>query len=616
MQKIGILIFIYGLSLPIEAQLTSLKSEVKSCIESDTTECISWLEQRIDQLEGSQPDSLLFETLLKLSTDLINPGHFDLASISAHRAFRIAKKREDVKLMARATARISAVYVYDGQLDSARFYILQSLQNYRELGDSLKIATSYINLGQIQKEMGLYEMSMVNYMKAVTQLEKIEQPVFVAHAENEIATLYAMTGEVEKAISFGLKAVQTYREVGDYYYEAYAKLNLANNLIYVSQEDTAILLLKEVIPVFKKENDVYMIMNAEAQYGRALYRIGELDQALEHFKTSNSLDPDEHFIAQLAYNHEYLSRIFRGTGKAKLALVHSIKSLKYHRQLGWNEEYKDALHDLAQTYETLGQADSALKYLHIYLDVSDSLSSIQKTEQLNELKTRYETDLKEQQIKSVEAEIRLLQEKNRSKSQRNTALIVAILAITGFATSVIIQQRRAYRLTQRLSMENQRSLRAELNAEKEVQERLQVELDYKKRNLASQALLIAEKNELLRSFKGELESLPKDLSSNPDLAQIVKRMERVENQSRDWDKFMSIFNEVHPDFHERLRRKHPQLSANDVRLSSLMKMNFSNKEMANILHISEAGLKKARYRLRKKMALAPESDIAQYIHKV
>jgi DNA-binding CsgD family transcriptional regulator len=44
-------------------------------------------------------------------------------------------------------------------------------------------------------------------------------------------------------------------------------------------------------------------------------------------------------------------------------------------------------------------------------------------------------------------------------------------------------------------------------------------------------------------------------------------------------------------------------SKSEVRLISLLKMNMTSKEIADIMGISDSGVKKARYRLRKKMNL-------------
>jgi DNA-binding CsgD family transcriptional regulator len=46
---------------------------------------------------------------------------------------------------------------------------------------------------------------------------------------------------------------------------------------------------------------------------------------------------------------------------------------------------------------------------------------------------------------------------------------------------------------------------------------------------------------------------------------------------------------------------------------ALLKMNLSNKEIANILNISGAGIKKARYRLRKKLGLETTDSLEELV---
>jgi DNA-binding CsgD family transcriptional regulator len=48
-------------------------------------------------------------------------------------------------------------------------------------------------------------------------------------------------------------------------------------------------------------------------------------------------------------------------------------------------------------------------------------------------------------------------------------------------------------------------------------------------------------------------------------------------------------------------------------LMSLLKMNLSSKEIANILNISMEGVKKARYRLRKKLNLSTEESLQELV---
>lgn len=73
------------------------------------------------------------------------------------------------------------------------------------------------------------------------------------------------------------------------------------------------------------------------------------------------------------------------------------------------------------------------------------------------------------------------------------------------------------------------------------------------------------------------------------------------------------FSSIHQAFMDELKAQYGEFSNTEWRLISLMKMNLSSKDIANILRISPDGVKKARYRLRKKMDLASEVDIQDYL---
>lgn len=81
----------------------------------------------------------------------------------------------------------------------------------------------------------------------------------------------------------------------------------------------------------------------------------------------------------------------------------------------------------------------------------------------------------------------------------------------------------------------------------------------------------------------------------------------------EWDQFMQEFISVHEGFFDRMIEKHGSMSKNEVRLISLLKMNLSSKDIAGSLRISYDGVKKARYRLRKKLGLESDTDLQEYL---
>ncbi len=67
------------------------------------------------------------------------------------------------------------------------------------------------------------------------------------------------------------------------------------------------------------------------------------------------------------------------------------------------------------------------------------------------------------------------------------------------------------------------------------------------------------------------------------------------------------------DFFNRFAQAYPKLSANDLRIISLIRLNKSNKEIASSLNITVKSLEQSRYRIRKKMGLSSEINLNDLI---
>jgi DNA-binding CsgD family transcriptional regulator len=60
----------------------------------------------------------------------------------------------------------------------------------------------------------------------------------------------------------------------------------------------------------------------------------------------------------------------------------------------------------------------------------------------------------------------------------------------------------------------------------------------------------------------------------------------------------------------------PHLTANDLKMCSLLRENFSSKEIAEKLNITTGSVNTSRYRLRKKLSLSSDTDLVVYLHKI
>lgn len=586
------------------------------CYSVSDENCDEVVKQSLATAKREMQDTIYLDWLKKQGKALADQGFLEGATIIGREAYRFTRKLKDSAEIGKATLRLGAYHLYSGNLDSSLFYHRVSLEVYTAMNDSIRMGFGLLNIGMSQKELGNYPEAFESYTKALELYKMLDNERYAARTYSELASLSAMTGEVDKAISYNKKAARFYENDRDQHTYAYVLTNLANDLTYVEREDTAEVLLKIAIPIFERGGDTYLLMNAEAQLGRVKYQQGKIDSAIALFENSNSRANEGGYLSQLAYNCEFLSMCYMEKGNFEKAIDYARRSYKYNQQIGYNEEYGHALFELYSVYKASGQPDSAIHYLELFYDVKDSLFGMEKERQLDELKVKYETELKEERLNAQEAEIGLLKAKSEGEKVRAFALTAGIILVLIIAILIIRNQRTRISHQKDIAAQQEQLHQSEIEKKEAINERLKLKLDHKKRELTSQALLIAEKNEMLRSFKEQLEDISEKAEENTAMNTLVKKIERAETKNEDWDKFMHIFEDVHPDFTKKLQQEFEKITTNDLRLAALMRMNFSNKEIANILHISADGLKKARYRLRKKLNLPSDENMQDFFLKV
>lgn len=148
---------------------------------------------------------------------------------------------------------------------------------------------------------------------------------------------------------------------------------------------------------------------------------------------------------------------------------------------------------------------------------------------------------------------------------------------------------------------------AEMNAtmslEKTRSEHLQQRLELNQRELASATLNMVQKSELLASLREQLQKLNwmdryHTKRNIEELNQLLDNNIKLDN---DWDKFKLHFEQVHPNFFENLKKEHPSLTAREIRLYTYFEMKLSHKEIAVLMEIDQASVRRAKTRLLKKM---------------
>ncbi len=142
-------------------------------------------------------------------------------------------------------------------------------------------------------------------------------------------------------------------------------------------------------------------------------------------------------------------------------------------------------------------------------------------------------------------------------------------------------------------------------------EQLSQDFDSKSRELAVSTMSLIKKDELLAVIKEDLKSNSDD--GNSKIKSVISNITRNISTDNSWNVFKEAFDTADKDFLKKVKLAHPSLTPNDLRLCAYLRLNLSSKEVAPLINISVRSVEIKRYRLRKKMDLAHEQGLVEYI---
>lgn len=197
----------------------------------------------------------------------------------------------------------------------------------------------------------------------------------------------------------------------------------------------------------------------------------------------------------------------------------------------------------------------------------------------------------------------------------NFMLVMYVLIVIAFSIFMHNVYKRYYRKQQeKLIEENSRELKlAKLQNEKQIiklkNQQLQDDYKNKSNELAASTMSIIKKNELLKQVKEQLV----DINNVEVVRPVIKIIDKNLNQDENWELFKDAFNNADSEFFKNLKILHPNLSPNDLKLCAYLRLNLSSKEVAQLINISPRSVEVKRYRLRKKLNLESDANLADYI---
>ena len=446
--------------------------------------------------------------------------------------------------------------------------------------------------------------------------------IAIAKSFNGMGITFANRNQHDVALPYFRRSLEIYEHLDDQ--RGIYLLNSNIGACYLNQG-----LYREALPYLYKVQEVVLKEHyngdepiyANSQLGLAYQGFGDYTLAEHFFKEALQV------ANQKKYNHlqPFLHNLYaKNLIKQKRYAEAEQLGLQTRRDLSRRQGSEaldiEALAILSEAVAARGNYKAAYDYL---CERTRKMEALEKRLQLEALsQQKYEFDHYRQEQK------RALERRNMELAQdriryRNIAIGTLILCLIGMTIGFMYLWKR-YKAQHTAGIELSHHLKTQNELDRKRLESMEThfnsQIDDKNKELASNALQFLR----LSKMAADISEKSKQLKINSSLRgkekvlliEIEQLAEQMGTENKSWSEFTFYFEQVDKDFLKNLSEKYPGLTPKEKQYCILFKLNLSNKDIANLTGKTLQSVGMAKYRLKEKMGLAGEEDIAGVLQQL
>lgn len=326
----------------------------------------------------------------------------------------------------------------------------------------------YQILTRIQAESGNYEGAISAIRAGMKIFQDLNDYEEVTRMNIHMGIVHKYLNLFDESISFYKKAEQLADEHGFDDLKAGIYGNLGNVYFQLDRIDEALDSHTKSLEIDDLCGNIQGISNTYHNLAMIYKLRGEYSKADTYYKKSLEIDRGQNYLRGMSLTYNSLATLYMDQGNFNQALVYATNSLGIADSLNNMLLKEAALAPLGIIYAALGEVEKSQEYREQYNFLSDSLQAAELSQQIGEVRTRFETD---QQARALEVQkLKLDSQRNSLRQQRLLIIGLGILLVLfGIAAYLFYIRYRLKQKNLQLSLENdQLKLKEDLEEREEI----------------------------------------------------------------------------------------------------------------------------------------------------
>jgi len=384
-------------------------------------------------LRSSKEDTTKVNTLISICKNEYRSLP-DSAIVYGNEALSLAKKLNFGKGLAYAYKYIGMGYYFLGNYSETIKSWQQSLSNFEAINDKVGVSNILSNLGALYANQGDDVKALDFHLRSLKAAEESKNTLRIATSMINIGVIYLNNPKThDLSLKYNFSALPLSEKLGNN--DAIGTVCVNIGEIYFQKEayDTALFYYEKSLTAFRRSNSgnvPYTLTNI----GKVYMKRGDFKKAIEvqqeGYKIAKQSDAKLEMTATLLG----MAETYSAASNNKSAIITYNQARVLAEEIGAKKELRQAYEGLSSSYAKISDFNNAFKYQTLLTNIKDTLYVAANNNKIQFLQLNYELDKKETLISLQDVKI---------KKQRFTQ----ITFIIGFIIAIIvaIQTYRNYR---------------------------------------------------------------------------------------------------------------------------------------------------------------------------
>lgn len=458
---------------------------------------------------------------------------------------------------------------------------------YPRISDSRDRAIAARGIGAFLCDIGSYAESLEYLYSSKALFESIHDKQNLAMSMSSIAIVAHRLGMWDDALRYNYSSLSIWEECGDSKSTIKALVNISSLYSISKRHTQSIPILEKAIRLGKKLGDRFGMGKAYTNISVNYLNLGEVTKAEKYIEKALVIWKMIGNITELSSCQHTLVSVYILQRKYDKA-IELVKQVLSNAERGLNPHIGMArsLCLMAQAQAELGKHIEAEQNLQRALNLLEGIEPCEDIYAVHMVLSSLYEKIGRHKVALHHAQIaNEIQQKiwNISHAQGITAAEIA---------------QTLYRLEKQHKELEERATKAEEESNRKEQQLQEVSanLDQSVKKLKA----VEEKvKPYLENAGDEAKELAKAIYQS-----LSSTMKSQQNHTT-----LPFFDKSYQMFIQRLHTKHPKLTATEIKVCILIKLDYSNKQIGDLLNVSDLTVKTHRARIRKKMNLHPQENL-------